>query len=303
MEFGDRQQRIIENLRPKPIHHGQLEVFLIAIPEPEEVSLERWQLLRDSLEQQGSNLVPIVVRRTDAYDPEEYEVVYGADWCQVAKELTIDRLWAWVFDLTDAQVQETKQALAELMYPSVNREHQPESATTLNPEAVAQEINYKEIDNLIERKLQLATTAIKQSLTTLLDGTQNDLNGKLVDLDRKIEILSDSLSTLPEILDQINKSQQQIISGRQKREEQFSGEKIELISAEKQQIKTLLGQVGAQTKQIEAAVKAIEYWKQTGNLTWENLKISTKKRSEHKIADFAEGTLDRLKKIGTISEP
>ncbi|MFK0731575.1 MAG: ParB N-terminal domain-containing protein, partial [Gloeotrichia echinulata HAB0833] len=118
MNAAERRDRIVEYLRIKPISHGQIYTFQIAIPESEVVELpfEKREQLKMSLTQQGTNLIPLIVRRTEAYsEEEEYEVVYGADWCLVAKELDIEKLWVWVFNLTDEQAAAAKQEMQQLL--------------------------------------------------------------------------------------------------------------------------------------------------------------------------------------------
>lgn len=118
MDQLERQKRIVEYLKVKPINHGQVYTFQIAIPESEslEIPPERFELLSNSFTQQKTNLIPIIVRRTDAYtEEEEYEVIYGADWCFIARELEIEKLWVWVFDMTDEEVIVAKQEMEQLV--------------------------------------------------------------------------------------------------------------------------------------------------------------------------------------------
>ncbi len=118
MNSAERRDRIVEYLRIKSISHGQVYTFQIAVPESEvlEVPSEKREYLRNSLTQQGTNLIPLIVRRTEAYsEEEEYEVVYGADWCLVAKELDIEKLWVWVFDMTDEQAAAAKEEMQQLL--------------------------------------------------------------------------------------------------------------------------------------------------------------------------------------------
>lgn len=112
--------RMIEVLRIKPINQGKVNTFQIAIPDSEskEIPPMRRELLRRSLMEQGCNLIPLIVRETDAYsEEEEYEVVYGADWCQVAKEIDTEYLWVWVFDMTDEEVAIAKAEMEQLALP------------------------------------------------------------------------------------------------------------------------------------------------------------------------------------------
>lgn len=118
MNSAERRDRIVEYLRIKPISHGQIHTFQIAVPESEvlEIPSEKCEYLRNSLTQQGTNLIPLIVRRTEAYsEEEEYEVVYGADWCLVAKELDIEKLWVWVFDMNDEQAAAAKKEMQQLL--------------------------------------------------------------------------------------------------------------------------------------------------------------------------------------------
>lgn len=118
MDSSERRARIRANLGIEPISHGQVYTFQIAIPalEQQNISLERRQLIEETLTQHKSNLIPLIVRRTEAYsEEEEYEVVYGADWCLVAKELDIEKLWVWVFDMTDEQAAAAKEEMQQLL--------------------------------------------------------------------------------------------------------------------------------------------------------------------------------------------
>jgi len=47
---------------------------------------------------------------------------------------------------------------------------------------------------------------------------------------------------------------------------------------------------------IEAAIEAINYWKELNSLTWSNLKESTK-RGDHKTGGFGNGTYEKLQKL------
>lgn len=151
MDQAERQKRIVDYLRVKPVSHGQVYTFQIAIPDSEsvEISPERFDLLSNSLTQQTTNLIPIVVRRTEAYSEEkDYEVVYGADWCIVAKELDIEKLWVWVFDMSDEDAATAKAEMEKLAGNS--------DSSTTSPEIVKQfeSLLKRYVDNSIERKLK-----------------------------------------------------------------------------------------------------------------------------------------------------
>ncbi|MEG4497105.1 Rho termination factor (modular protein) [Microcoleus sp. F10-C6] len=130
MDRASDQNRIVEYLRIKPISHSQIYTSQIAVPEPQrgEIPRERREALRRSLIEQGSNLIPLIVRRTEAYsNEEEYEVVCGSDWCIVAKELGIEQMWAWVFEMTDEEVAVARAEMEHLAPQPTQRTSQIET--------------------------------------------------------------------------------------------------------------------------------------------------------------------------------
>ena len=148
MDYAERQKRIVEYLRIKSTSHGQIYTFQIAVPNPESVEIapERFEAISHSLKQQGTNFISLIVRRTEAYsEEEEYEVVYGADWCLVAKEIGVEKLWVWVFDMTDEETQIARQEMELLAGKS--------EATV--PDLVKQiELLLKRFEGAVERKLE-----------------------------------------------------------------------------------------------------------------------------------------------------
>ncbi len=106
MDRSSDQNRIVEYLRIKPISHSQIYTSQIAVPEPQrgEIPRERREAIRRSLIEQGSNLIPLIVRPTEAYsNEEEYEVVCGSDWCILAKELGIEQMWEGITSISGLQ--------------------------------------------------------------------------------------------------------------------------------------------------------------------------------------------------------
>lgn len=114
MNFSKDQKQIGVHLGIRPINHGEVYTFQIAVPESDQQHLprENYENIQKSLQQHKSNLIPLIVRRTQAYnEDQEYEVIYGVDWYLVAKEIGIERLWVWVFELTDEQAITLKQEM------------------------------------------------------------------------------------------------------------------------------------------------------------------------------------------------
>lgn len=298
-----RRELISKNLGLKPINHGQIYTFQIALPEVRKkpLSLEQRQAIETSLLSHQSNLVSLIVRRTTAYkdDDIEYELVYGANWLQIAQELSVEKVWAWVFDLTDEQVEV---AIAEMESLAGSSQPVPVSSSSAG-ESVA----VSPIPDL-DQKLQLAIESIKNAITPLLNGIRNDLEERLRNLNHQMDAISkqntgsESLQTVLEKLDSL---QQQLQSTRKssKKVEPLQ-EQINLLEASDQEVENALKQVRTQNKQIQAAIAAVRFWRQSNQgLTWNNLESSVKARrtaAPHKIQGFAEGSLDRLKAVAYI---
>lgn len=274
MKEAERRDRIVEYLRIKPISHGQVYTFQIAIPESEviEIPLERRENLEKSLSQQGTNLIPLIVRRTEAYsEEEEYEVVYGADLCLVAKERDIEKLWVWVFDMTDEQAVAAKEEMQQLLGSSNSGEKIGGEETDIN--------------SLLEQKLKPIYAKLNQLISNPSSSREksND-DQKLKAIETTLENLSSAFETLTALV-----------------KEALPQPKLNLRTADDEQINSILEEAGTKINQRKAALEAIKYWQKSGRvLSWGNLDKSTKS-GEHKIKNFAEGTYDKLKEKFKIS--
>jgi len=307
MKEAERRDRIVEYLRIKPISHGQVYTFQIAIPESEvvEIPFERRENLQTSLTQQDSNLIPLIVRRTEAYsEEEEYEVVYGADWCVVAKELDIEKLWVWVFDMTDEQAAAAKEEMQQLLGSSDSGEKTGGKETDINslleqklkpiyaklnqlisnPSSSAEKSNDTDINSLLEQKLKPIYANLNQLISNPSSSREksND-DQKLKAIETTLENLSSAFETLTALV-----------------KEALPQPKLNLLTADDEQINSILEEKGANANQRKAALEAIKYWKKPDKaLTWENLKQSTIS-GQHKIKNFAKGTYDKLKNVADI---
>jgi hypothetical protein len=302
-----RRQLISRNLGIVPINHGQVYTFQIALPEFEkvEISLERYQAIENSLLQHQSNLVSLVIRRTDTYENEdiEYELVYGADWLQVAQDLGIEKLWAWVFDLNDEQVQSTKAELA-LLANSTETQPLTEETQSSNDLSLADQ----DLDYLLDRKLKLTTDSVRQVLISSLDKFKEDFDNRINMIHHKLDLVNQQFSEIPKLLEQLENLHQRLSSsglGTKALPPKFDGVTVNLVEASDLTIANALEQIGTQSKEIEAALQAIKFWKQSPkSISWRNLEKSSKSKtgSQHKIAGFGKGTYERLRRIGEIPE-
>lgn len=265
MDFTKRQQQIIDRLRPKPVHHGQLETILIAVPtlKPEEIAPERRRVLEDSLTQEGSNLVPLIVRRTDAYADEEYEVIYGADWCLVARELDIQRLWVWVFDLDDEQAAVTRLEMELLLGTS--------TTSTSPPDEIQQ------ISTLIQRSEQSLERKMSRQFNSLLQYLEQSLPpDEIQQIGALIEQSEQSLE---------RKMIQQFDSLLQHLEQSFE----KRIS---QQMSVLFERLEQSLEQ-----KISQQVSETMNSAIANLKQATPSRRKTVVSPYKDMSLDQLRKL------
>ncbi|MEH2362897.1 hypothetical protein [Nostoc sp.] len=274
MDSSERRARIRANLGIEPISHGQVYTFQIAISasEQQSISLERHQLIEETLTQHKSNLIPLIVRRTEAYsEEEEYEVVYGADWCIIAKEIDIEKLWVWVFDMNDEQAAAAKEEMQQLLGYSIDGENSVKGET--------------DISSLIDQKLKPIYTKINQLVSNSLGNTEkSDSEEKFRGIESRLENISSALETLTVVIKEV-----------------LPPPKLNLVIANEEEIKSALEEGGATKNQRNAAWEAIKYWKQSGKvLTWQNLKKSSESGSEHKIKNFAKATYDKVKNLTDI---
>jgi len=161
---------ISKHLGIKLISHGQVDIRQIVIPEStaKEVSPERDHELSTSLSKRGSNLIPLIIRRNQAYsESEDYEIVYGADWCLAAKKLGIKTLWAWVFDLTDEQATAVK-AEMERLAGATNTLLETESETTRETVEKLERSLDSELESL-EGKIQQIINSFNDRLKTVVE--------------------------------------------------------------------------------------------------------------------------------------
>jgi len=206
MNRSERQNRIIEYLRIKPISHGQVYTFQIAVPESQivEILLERREALKTSLTEQGSNLIPLIVRRTEAYsEEEEYEVVYGADWCLVAKELDIEKLWVWVFDMTDEQAATAKAEMEQLLASSDSMSAVVSSSSSEETELVKtllQQVNqsFDQIEE-INRKIEQISVVINK--IEKFEDQQASIDQNVKTLNDKVKQVTEGVKRVEDILD------------------------------------------------------------------------------------------------------
>lgn len=210
MDYADRQKRIVEHLRIKSTSHGQIYTFQMAVSPstPTNIPLERFEAIKHSLTQQGTNLIPLIIRRTEAYsEEEEYEVIYGVDWYLVAKEIGIEKLWVWVFNMTDEEAQIASQEMELLAGKSEANVPVAVLPDSIKPDSDKQiELLVKQFEKLLAEQYSSMVRKIELSLGKLQESTTHALENKLSELflqDKSAEYLVDKLGELFSKVDKI----------------------------------------------------------------------------------------------------
>ncbi|MBF2088376.1 MAG: hypothetical protein IGR80_01525 [Synechococcales cyanobacterium K44_A2020_017] len=190
-DYQERRNLIRKSLKIQPMSHGQVHIFTVGMRSRPDITSDRYEELRLSLSNHGSNLIPIMVRRSDRLgDEKEYEVIHGADWVIVAEDLGVEMLWAWVFDLTDEQVDVACQEWDMLMNASDPVTDPP----TVSPTPTAASgLSLADMSRLLEQTLD-------QKLGSSSTGLSLDDVSRLLDqkLDQKLDQGLGSLSGQPQ---------------------------------------------------------------------------------------------------------
>ncbi|HEY9703814.1 MAG TPA: hypothetical protein V6C58_15300, partial [Allocoleopsis sp.] len=112
---------IIENLKIKPVLHGTAWTYQIR-PLQVETPENRINLLIDSLKLQGTNLIPLNVRRIEEDGEYEYEAVTGNDWLLAANKSGVEKLIVNIVDVTEDQVKDFQSNYNQLLGIEVKSE-------------------------------------------------------------------------------------------------------------------------------------------------------------------------------------
>lgn len=168
MNYSDAErQKIIEYLKVKSIHHGQLDISQIYVAPKQVVSPPAGYL--EVINHFQTNLHPIIVRRTHQYgEDQEYELIYGEDWYQAAKLAGLTKIWVWVFDLTNEQTAQVDQLMKQIG-----------DSQALPPRAMVQ-LSTQEVramlTEIIDQKLSIFSHELDQRLGGLRQNFESKIN-------------------------------------------------------------------------------------------------------------------------------
>jgi hypothetical protein len=242
---------------------------------------------------------PLVLQKTSL---DSYEVVSGGfEYHAAVRARELDpfkgeTIAAFVIDPRSEDALEKNEAL-EAQIQALREKPLSVAGGSAQPSLANLETRLKNLEDRIEarmeelRKEQVENRKQLESLFKQKTGQSLDIDSLLPALER-----------IPDLIAQLENLQVAPRSSRPSSLKSFSGPKLNLKTAETQEIQAALKQVGVAALQIEAAIAAIHYWKDRQNLSWQNLEQSASPKSgaEHKIKGFASGTLKALKEVSEM---
>ena len=273
-----------EELPAQPVNLELISTSQISVPEAQvtDISSQRHEALVKTLTEQGSNLIPLIVRLLDNNDSEQqYEVVRGADWCQVAKETDMKELWAWIYEMTDEQAEMARTEMEQLIQSPVQQT--PEFDHLLEQLEVSfdQKVDSlsKKIDQSIKKNEEVLKKQIKslqdqntdldqiEQLKKLITNLENSLNNKVETLARKVSstttnktasssLVEVNVELLSKQLDDLDKQIEKKLEGIVKTINQYISQSIQDIEDDlKTQVSAVRRQLNT-TPEVNSKVEA-----------------------------------------------
>lgn len=282
----------------------KLSTSLVAVKKIES-STSRADFLEEQLEEVAKLILkaegvinPIILSRTSF---ESYQVIDGHfEYYAAVKARELDprkgeMIGAFILEEEKEEaIKEQIKAIREPKSSGVALLNNAESAVSKNQANIGFEQKFESLFAAEMRTLKKEIEqALKEQQKSLIESEKifsQNVKDELDELKHFIREIEQSLSAQFNLIEQQLK---QINSTR-------NPPKLNLITANKEQISQALKKVKVREDAIEATYQAIEYWRNTKeSLTWENLKKSAKDKL-HKIPGFGESTYKKLEDIAEI---
>ncbi|BCX12224.1 MAG: hypothetical protein KatS3mg067_1162 [Thermosynechococcus sp.] len=186
-----KSNRLSRYLGLYDVHQGQVHIDLLKVPAdyPQELLYVSPTLIREDLEKYQTNLIPLIIRSvtTQAGDV-EYEVVFGKEVVDFARELGIKQLWATRVDLADDQeVSDFQERIKMLMQINAQgHSSQQEGSYLQSP------LSASEFAHILDRSLQPLKKQIDSIHQEMTVQSQQVMN-----LSEQIKTLSNILESSP----------------------------------------------------------------------------------------------------------
>ncbi|WP_460194968.1 hypothetical protein [Thermosynechococcus sp. FA-CM-4201] len=124
--------QISKHLGLHPTHQGQIHIDYLTIPEtyPKDLFSASPQLIREDLDKYKTNLIPLIIRPVTTPEGDTaYEVVFGKEVVEFARELGINQLWASRIELEDEEVLTFQERLKSILKVNSKRSNLVDGAS------------------------------------------------------------------------------------------------------------------------------------------------------------------------------
>ncbi|MDM7327685.1 MAG: hypothetical protein P3X23_011330 [Thermosynechococcus sp. Uc] len=212
---------ISKHLRPHRANQGQIHIDYLKIPEnyPEDLCSTSPHLIHEYLKQYKTNLTPLIIRPVTTLEGDtEYEVVFGKEVVEFARELGINQLWASRIELEDKEIPAFQERLKSILQTS-----------SKDGNSYAQK---SERDNLVNEDSQLVVKLLNELQKSLNEQIQS-IVGQLQKINWELNELKRNLSELQQ---PVTKSQQRVAINTYKNAENLTKRVPGLILEEAQVI-------------------------------------------------------------------
>lgn len=166
--------QISKHLGLHQTHQGQIHIDYLIVPEtyPKDLFSASPQLIREDLEKYKTNLMPLIIRPVSTSEGDTaYEVVFGKEVVEFARELGINQLWASRIELEDEEVLSFQERLKSILQ--------------INSQDGSSHLQKPEKSNLVNQNYQL--------FMPLLNEFQKRLNEQMKPIIDKLEKIAQEL--------------------------------------------------------------------------------------------------------------
>lgn len=153
--------QISKHLGLHQTHQGQIHIDYLIVPEtyPKDLFSASPHLIREDLDKYKTNLIPLIIRPVTTPEGDTaYEVVFGKEVVEFARELGINQLWASRIELKDEEVLTFQERFKSILQ--------------INAQDSSSYLQTSERSNLVNQDSQSVTTLFNEFRKILNDQTQ-----------------------------------------------------------------------------------------------------------------------------------
>ncbi|WP_298976078.1 hypothetical protein [uncultured Thermosynechococcus sp.] len=185
-------EKISKHLTPRPVFQGQIHVDSLRVPSsyPPDLLSSSPQLIREDLQRHRTNLVPLIIRPVEEG---EYEVIFGKEIVEFARELGINHLFASRIELQDTDVPPFQERLKSIF--RINQKADSSYSQTLQQSAPADQTP-QIVGVLLETK----------NMFSKIENTLIGFDNRLKKIENKLDEQNSSPQRIIQELDELKRS-------------------------------------------------------------------------------------------------